>query len=249
MKIEKVNEHQIRCTLTREDLASRSLKISELAYGSDKAKDLFRDMMEKANDEYGFEADNIPLMIEAIPLNSECIVLIITKVDDPEELDTRFSKFAPGLHDSDSDGSDDDDLASDDFPATSIDDLFNKFKNTVSDVKKAKADKASENASQQGSFEGMAFSFNSVSELAPLCKNAISFFNGCSSFYRDPQTDRYFLTITRGRMDVADFVSVCNLFSEYGTPQRGRSISEAYLREHYEVICLGNAVETLSSLA
>ena len=28
MKIEKVNENQIRCTLTREDLASRELKIT-----------------------------------------------------------------------------------------------------------------------------------------------------------------------------------------------------------------------------
>ena len=35
MKIEKVNENQIRCTLTREDLASRELKISELAYGTE----------------------------------------------------------------------------------------------------------------------------------------------------------------------------------------------------------------------
>ena len=30
MKIEKVNENQIRCTLTREDLASRELKIVNL---------------------------------------------------------------------------------------------------------------------------------------------------------------------------------------------------------------------------
>ena len=46
MKIEKVNDHQIRCTLTREDLADRELKISELAYGTEKAKNLFRDMMQ-----------------------------------------------------------------------------------------------------------------------------------------------------------------------------------------------------------
>lgn len=45
MKIEKVNENQIRCTLTREDLVSRELKISELAYGTEKAKNLFREMM------------------------------------------------------------------------------------------------------------------------------------------------------------------------------------------------------------
>ena len=53
MKIEKVNENQIRCTLTREDLASRELKISELAYGTEKAKSLFRDMMQQANFEFG----------------------------------------------------------------------------------------------------------------------------------------------------------------------------------------------------
>ena len=41
MKIEKVNENQIRCTLTREDLADRQLKLSELAYGTEKAKLLF----------------------------------------------------------------------------------------------------------------------------------------------------------------------------------------------------------------
>lgn len=98
MKIEKVNDHQIRCTLTKADLADRELKISELAYGTEKAKSLFRDMMQQAAVKFGFEADDIPLMIEAIPLNSDCIVLIITKVEDPEELDTRFSKFAPSVH-------------------------------------------------------------------------------------------------------------------------------------------------------
>ena len=93
MKIEKVNDHQIRCTLTKADLIDRELKISELAYGTEKAKTLFRDMMQQASYECGFEAENIPLMIEAIPLNSECIVLIITKVEDPEELEEKFSKF------------------------------------------------------------------------------------------------------------------------------------------------------------
>ena len=106
MKIEKLNENQIRCTLTKEDLASRKLKISELAYGSEKAKNLFRDMMRQANFEFGFEAEDIPLMIEAVPLNGECIVLIVTKVEDPEELDTRFSRFAPSVMEDDGEADD-----------------------------------------------------------------------------------------------------------------------------------------------
>ena len=47
MKIEKISDNQIRCTLTRADLADRQLQLSELAYGTEKAKSLFRDMMQQ----------------------------------------------------------------------------------------------------------------------------------------------------------------------------------------------------------
>lgn len=242
MKIEKVNEHQIRCTLTQEDLASRRLKLSELAYGSDKAKDLFRDMMERANDECGFDADNIPLMIEAIPINPECIVLIITKVEDPEEFDTRFSKFAPGIDEISDDYEDEDEEedSSDDF--ISIKELFNQFKD------------ASQNAGQAAkngktAFDGMAFSFASVTELAGIAKSANKFFHGQSSLYFDSSREKYLLVITRSDMDMAEFVQVCNLFGEYGEPSRGRLLAESYLKEHFEVICAKDAVATLAEIA
>lgn len=142
MKIEKLSENQIRCTLSRADLASRQLKISELAYGSEKAKALFREMMQQASYEFGFEAEDIPLMIEAIPMSPDCIVLIITKVEDPDELDTRFSEFSPSHSDSeeDEDDFDDEDTEQDTSDEVSynkeisggadeIINLFNKVKN------------------------------------------------------------------------------------------------------------------------
>ena len=94
MKLEKLSDTQIRCTLSKEDLSQRQLHLSELAYGSEKAKELFRDMMQQASIELGFDADNIPLMIEAIPISYDCLVLVVTKVEDPDELDTRFSRFS-----------------------------------------------------------------------------------------------------------------------------------------------------------
>lgn len=115
MKIEKISDNQIRCTLNRADLQSREIKISELAYGTDKAKDLFHDMIEQASNQFGFQADDLPLMIEAIPVSADCIVLIITKVDDPEELDTRFSKFAPSDDEAINASNDDDLLGLDDI--------------------------------------------------------------------------------------------------------------------------------------
>ena len=94
MKLEKLNDNQIRCTLSKSDLDKRELRLSELAYGSPKARALFRDMIQQASVELDFDAENIPLMIEAIPISSDCLVLVVTKVEDPEELDTRFSRFS-----------------------------------------------------------------------------------------------------------------------------------------------------------
>ncbi|MEG2351006.1 MAG: adaptor protein MecA, partial [Hungatella sp.] len=95
MKIERINDNQIRCTLSSFDLSVRNLNLVELAYGSEKARGLFREMIQKASNEVGFEAEDIPLMVEAIPLSNESVMLVITKIDDPEELDTRFAKFSP----------------------------------------------------------------------------------------------------------------------------------------------------------
>lgn len=109
MRIERISDNQIRCTLNKRDLAERHLKISELAYGSDKAKKLFRDMMEQAHMDYGFEAEDIPLMIEAIPTSRDSIVLVITKVDNPDELEERFSSFRNFSHNEEDVDEDDDD--------------------------------------------------------------------------------------------------------------------------------------------
>ena len=65
MKIEKINDSQIRIFLTREDLLSRQIRLSELAYGTEKARRLFEDMMQKALHDYDFHTENTPLMIEA----------------------------------------------------------------------------------------------------------------------------------------------------------------------------------------
>lgn len=116
MKIERLSENQIRCTLNKADLNEKQLKLSELAYGTQKARELFKDMLQQASVEVGFETNDTPLMIEAIPISPDCLVLIVTKVEDPEELDTRFSRFSrTSEYDIDDDDYDDEYTTSDDI--------------------------------------------------------------------------------------------------------------------------------------
>jgi adapter protein MecA 1/2 len=264
MKIEKVNDHQIRCTLTREDLADRELKLSELAYGTEKAKDLFRDMMQQASFEFGFEAEDIPLMIEAIPLNSECIVLIITKVEDPDELDTRFSKFAPSVHEDDN--TLDEVLDTIAEGADDVLDLFKKIQNGKSASTISEADASVKDAGAQGSRSSFKkalqkklsdqntstemtriYSFTSLREVTGLSHVLSGFYNGANSLYKQKEGS-YILVLSKSRHTPVEFNKICNILSEYGTCIKSVPASEAYLEEHFEPIVKNTALQSLSCI-
>ena len=94
MKIEKINDRQIRCTLSRSDLESRKIQLSELIGGGEKMRGLFREMLLEAFREVGFDFSNKPLMIEASPNGAGQLVLTITSVQDPEALNGRIPGFS-----------------------------------------------------------------------------------------------------------------------------------------------------------
>ena len=268
MKIERVNDHQIRCTLTRDDLAKRDLKITELAYGTEKAKELFQDMMQQANIEFGFEAEDTPLMIEAIPINSECIVLVITKVDDPDELDTRFSNFAPSLRDEEDEDEDDGD---EDYYDEEYDEeedeeedvmsLFKRLQHSnmsdymdspmspQSDSKKVKektgGPKKKDLPGRKGS---RIFSFDSLHEVTKFAKIVSRKFNGNNTLYKNEALGKYYLILHQGDLDNAVFANICSLLTEYGKTELGSTADEHYLAEHYTVVIGGSAVQTLSQI-
>lgn len=256
MKIEKVNENQIRCTLTREDLADRELKISELAYGTEKAKNLFRDMMQQASFECGFEAEDIPLMIEAIPLNSECIVLIITKVEDPEELDTRFSKFAPSVHDEDDESEEIIDEITE--GADDVLDLFKKLHESRKAAQGAKAPTPTAGKKKQAGKKEDAdasvaelsriFIFDSLHSLTQLAGMLRDNYNGDNSLYKDESEGLYLLVISGAGHTAREFTRICNILSEYGSIRKCLPASRSYLEEHYSPIIANHALQSLAKM-
>jgi len=241
MKLERMNEQQIRCTLTSEDLKARKIKISELAYGTDKARSLFRDMMIKAADELDFEVEEEPLMIEATPVNSECIILTVTKVEDPEELDTRFARFAPDLiedkYDEDMGGNDDLSLFQ------GIEELADSlFKKGTGEVK-PDLPRDSENLNLS-----RLFSFDSIGDMISLAHVIASDYDGDNSVYRDDRNNKYLLLISQSGMDIMAYNRICNIISEYGESEKNLLATRAYLEEHCELVIGGNGIQQLSQI-
>lgn len=267
MKIEKVNDNQIRCTLTKEDLADRQLKLSELAYGTEKAKGLFRDMMQQAAYEFGFEAEDIPLMIEAIPLSADTIILIITKVEYPEEIDTRFSKF------SESDDSDFGSLDTEDSSNTTsegADDILGLFQKIREEHQKVEAElkqsadfvpleatfAAKESDDQKTSSESVdvltdltkLFVFQNLEDVTKLSHVLQDFYHEHNDLYKNPENKKFYLVIHKGHHTPEDFNKVCNILSEYSYSDKYTEAAGAYFEEHFHCIISSNALEVLSNL-
>ena len=259
MKIEKISDTQIRCTLNKEDLITREIKLSELAYGSDKAKRLFRDMMTQASNEVGFEANDIPLVIEAIPVSSECIVLIVTKVEDPEELDTRFSKFSPTNISLDED--DDSDVASNRqnayHSAADILDLFKKISEEIigKDASTAETEEpvASENQSSTETVPAPVdmtkiFLFHRLEDVCRYAGIIHNRYNSPNTLYKDEKAGNYYLTLQKGKASPELYNKVCNIATEYGEYVPASVSSIAYYNEHFTVMIKSKAIQKLANL-
>lgn len=243
MKIEKLNDNQIRCTLTRADLADRQLQLSELAYGTEKAKSLFHDMMQQAAFEFGFEAEDIPLMIEAIPASSDSIVLIITKVEDPEELDTRFSKFAPSV------GADWDNRKNEALDkldgADTLLDLLGKVKEKIGAKDSASEDKP---AGTEKKSSLRLFSFAAMDSVIHAAKLLAPMYFGSNTLYKDTGEEVYILALTQSNHSTNDFNRICNMLSEYGSLEKASGATLAFLEEHCEILISADAVQKLSKI-
>ena len=249
MKIERINENQIRCTLTSFDLSARNINLVELAYGTEKARKLFREMIQKASNEVGFEAEDIPLMVEAIPLSSESIMLVITKIEDPEELDTRFAKFSPFTDDNQN--SLVSQLASE-FLEGAPDSLNYLEPGSVEQVGDESGTGSASEAPAKKNTGSVAssriFRFNSLDRISEASRAVSGIYDGVNTLYKKPGTRQYYLIVKRLDCGDLDFSRVCNILAEYATKLSGESASEAYFKEHYEVIIQNNALQNLAKI-
>ncbi len=264
MKLERLSENQIRCTLYKSDLADKELHLTELAYGTDKAKELFRELMQQASSELGFEVDNVPLMIEAIPVSPECLILVITKVDDPEELDTRFSRFTrpSDVDDSYEDDEEDEDSDGGLGLADEADGESIVEDNPVNGLLKAiggLAEDLSGLMSCMGTFrpnKGIAeqpeifriYAFKNLDQVILSAKLVKGIYDSENSLYKNPRDSRFYLYMTKDKNTDNEFVKTCNLLGEYSNRVRATYATPSHMREHYKLIIDANALQTLAKL-
>ncbi len=246
MTIERLSDTQIRCTLNKQDLQERELQLSELFYGSEKAKELFRELIQMASYECGFETEDLPLMIEAIPVDADCLVLVVTKVEDSEELDSRFSNFTPYAEK--------EQVSEKPVIPALADEILNYF----SQFKELLNKKASELSSQAETEKAPAtevpaslkkvYSFDSLQAVSRFASVVASYYRGEVTLYKDGVAGVYYLLLDMYDHSAEEFNKICNIASEYGRSAAASNAALLYYKEHFIPIQGAHVLDTLAKL-
>ena len=208
MRMEKINEHQIRCTLTAQDLSARRLSLRDLKYGSSETMDLFRDIVSRVSAEFSFNAEQLPLMIEAIPLPEESLLLIISAIEDPEELDAHFAQFAASAQSSGPDSE--------------------NGQETFYEPERA----------ERVQIEVCLVRFHAIDEVIDFAKKLGPSFHGESELYLAGDHTYYLALLKPEAMDVKAFLAFLNSIMEYGDLVEGSALRYAYLKEHEQPVMI-----------
>lgn len=245
MRIEKISDKQIRCTLTSADLQNHHINIGELAYGSEKARSLFQEMLSQASKEFNFHAENIPLMIEAVPLSGDSLVLVITKVEDPDEIDTRFSKFSPSIDDEDemvNSFLDTDPVFSD----IKADDIIEELHRLCMEHSLPIDEEETSPASELDFVR--IYTFSSIDDICRASRALQDAYDAENSLYKDPLHGRYYLVVHKGEHSPQTFNKICNILSEYAKNVQNNAGTEASYKEHFSTIISAHALQSLKQL-
>ena len=225
MKIEKINDNQIRCTVTMADLHDRHLKISELITNSEKAKLLLQDMVQQAAAQFGFDVDGMSLMIETAPAAKDSVVFTITRLTDGAGENTDLNETPMNKL----------------LGADSISHFIHKLRSAV---------QAENNQKQtvQQMPSTCIFSFDTLEQVIQTSIVFDGLFDINTSLYKDELASCYLLVVSQKGVKEADFNRACNMLSEYAAMEETDPAILSYVREHGRMIIEGNAIEALASL-
>ncbi len=245
MKIEKINDNQIRCILSKSELEKRNLKINDISYGTPNVKKLFKDMMQLAFIQCGFEANNIPLAIEVIPFKDYASITV-TKVEDPDELDSRYSRFAS-------------DVDSQNGLLAGLDKLFRSLSGQLSsddDEDEILSLSDSQNPPLPDlSPDGLGtpcadhfFYFDELNDLLLLSRSVKEDLEVPNALYKGRTESGkrcYLLKVSKGELSDDAFNILLGFITEFGSPCSNLDTFSYYVTEHYEPMIEHDALKSL----
>ena len=92
------------------------------------------------------------------------------------------------------------------------------------------------------------YTFVRMEQLLSVSHVLKDIYRGANRLYKNPDTQEYCLVITKSSHKPEEFNKICNMLSEYGSPEKADASVLAFLEEHCTILISADAVCKLSAL-
>lgn len=228
MKIERLNDNQITFTLWKTDLEEYDLTITDLiGKRSEKAESLLKRLMDVAREDYDFEVEDSSLVVEAMQVNQDCLVFVVTKLGEGENLDPRY-EFMQKIKEN-------------------VQRLAESREDS-SGMEELREERSKPSDKPLPTPMYAIYRFDSLDKIIEVSQLSYRFYDSDNTLYKNKKDGRYYLLITRNRNTEEEFKVVSRQLREFGTPIFQSYAYRYYIDEHFERIIHDNALQTLSEM-
>lgn len=231
MKLEKLSENSIRCTIDRKEFETYKIKLGEIINGNGNAPKFFKEIIYKAHEQFGFEPNNFPLIIEATANIPDNIVFTITKVNTEEEMEKMKKIVAMNQKKFQNN------LLNNIHNVEDMDDLFQEIEDYKNNDVTDEGDEFE---------ESVIFMFSNVDNLITSAKQVDGIYKGVSDLYEIE--GNYVLLLDAELEDAESYQYSCDIISEYADDTLFSDLTQSIILEHFEPVIEGDALTQLAKL-
>ena len=92
------------------------------------------------------------------------------------------------------------------------------------------------------------FRFENLDRICEAARAVGGLYSGVNTLFKKPGTRQYYLVMKRKGGGDLEFSRSCNILAEYAMKLSNEYASEAYFREHYEVMIADKALQDLQKI-
>ena len=234
MKIERINDNQIRFVFQAQDLAARDISINDiLTRSSDKAQGLFQEITAILNNEYAFSTVGMPLAFEAT-MSHDVLSILVTRMDmnggDGLQgmMGNFMSQFSKGMS-----------------GETGMPMPHNMSPNGVPPIQNNSKNPQVQAQSPMPESGYALFSFENLDTLTAAVARINTGYKGKSHVYK--MNNRYYLLLQNTGKAEHSTKKLEGLLLEFGQREISGAMAYSQMLEHGEIIIAENAISKLKT--
>ena len=257
MDFRRIDKNTVQCILSEEEMSAYGFRIEDFFSNQEKAREFLEHLVERAEEEIGYEAHSGMVSMQIMKLPDNGIVITLSERDNSAD---GFQNMLQNIHQQ---------LASILGPEAA-DQLMEQegeaamemaanIENAEDTEQGAKYTDADDTyAGERGQRKTnrklltapRVLRFESLRPLEKLAGALNMSKPVSSSVYFDPDNDHYYLVVKKGRMNLQEYMVLCNALRDYVSPEEYsvQLYAEQFCKEHFEIFIPKNALGILKNI-